>query len=91
MPLYHFLNDVTSLEYNMPENNYIKKYFFIFLIFIIVVLQSITLAILLKIIYFTQHLDLDLDLYNYNSSEANEYINKTKTIINYICHNLVTC
>ena len=56
-------------------------------IFIIIILQTISLTYL--IIF--SHKAEKLDLYKFNRTDAILYINKIKTIINYMCMNEIEC
>lgn len=59
----------------------------IFFIIIMVLLQSLSLIYLILISKAAQN----LNLYNLNVSNANMYINKTESIINYVCDKYIKC
>lgn len=59
----------------------------IFFIIIMILLQSLSLIYLILISKAAQN----LNLYNLNVSNANMYINKTESIIDYVCDNYINC
>ena len=65
-------------------NNNTKIYVFLS---IIMILQIFCTTYLILIGKFAQ----DIDLFNMNVTETNDYIDKFKSIIDYVCHNMVDC
>ena len=65
-----------------PSN--IKIYIFLS---VILTLQIFCTTYLILIGKFAQ----DLDLFNMNTTETNDYIDRFKSIIDYVCHNMVNC
>lgn len=56
-------------------------------LFILLVLQIFSTAYLILIAKFAS----DINLFNLNTTDTNEYINKFKSIVDYVCHNMVDC
>ncbi len=87
---YKKINTFDSDESLIDKNNASKlssvNIFFIYtFLFIILVLQAITLN------YFIMIGNILDKFSKVNVNEINNYINKTKTIIDYVCSNLIKC
>ncbi len=82
-----FDNDVSLINKNNSHTNICSVKFFIIytFLFIILVLQSITLNYFIMIGNILEKFD------DVNVNEINNYINKTRTIIDYVCSNLIKC
>ena len=63
----------------------LKIIFIYIFLFVIIVLQGITLN------YFITIGNIVSKFNNINGNEINIYINKTKTIVDYVCSNLIKC
>ena len=81
-----FDSDDSLIDKNIGLNICSVNIFFIYtILFVILVLQAITLN------YFIMIGNI-LDKFSIvNINEINNYINKTKTIIDYVCSNLIKC
>ena len=81
-----FDSDESLIDKNIGLNICSVNIFFIYtILFVILVLQAITLN------YFIMIGNI-LDKFSIvNINEINNYINKTKTIIDYVCSNLIKC
>lgn len=87
---YKKINTFESDESLIDKNNGSKlcnvNIFFIYtFLFVILVLQAITLN------YFIMIGNILDKFSKVNVNEINNYINKTKTIIDYVCSNLIKC
>lgn len=87
---YKKINTFDSDDLLIDKDNGLKvcsvNIFFIYtILFVILVLQAITLN------YFIMIGNILDKFSKVNINEINNYINKTKTIIDYVCSNLIKC
>jgi hypothetical protein len=74
--------NISKTNIRLYKLNIICNYIFLLLI---IILQAITLHYFMMVSNILEQLD------NININQINIYINKTKTIVDYVCDNLVKC
>lgn len=76
------LNNIIQINYLLSRVNIFCIYF---MLFVILVLQGLTIN------YFIMVYNIFEKYNSVNIHEINNYVNKTKIIVDYVCSNLIKC